>query len=162
MSFAHRFTCQGRLTCTGVHRNYARLRTRARRPRFDPREVQGRPDVNTPSRPPSVTVVTVTSASAITETARLTKREIDRLGRACREREQQRNQRPGAYCALAVSNCSAISRARCSGATTRANGPKLRIQLRSARSRQTSSVTARPPAAVSSICCDACHSRART
>ena len=39
----------------------------------------------------------------------------------------------------------AISRASAAGATTRANGPKLRIQLWSARSRQTSSVIVTPP-----------------
>ena len=47
------------------------------------------------------------------------------------------------------------------GPAPAANGPKLRIQLWSARSRQTFSVMRRPPGD-SSMACDGCHSRDRT
>src|SRR5207248_1980862 len=68
----------------------------------------------------------------------------DRFGR-CESRRREREQRDqtcptclathDAYLAVASDNCSAISRASVSGEMTRAKGPKLRIQLWSARSR---------------------------
>jgi hypothetical protein len=58
------------------------------------------------------------------------------------------------YCAPASSICSAMVWARCSGERTRANGPKLRIQLCSERSTQTSSVMRKPPPLTGSVLCD--------
>src|SRR6267378_6249083 len=48
------------------------------------------------------------------------------------------------------------------GASTRADAPQPRIQLRSARSLQTSSVNTTPPSALSRSDCEGCHTRART
>src|SRR5258705_13823490 len=48
------------------------------------------------------------------------------------------------------------------GASTRADAPQPRIQLRSARSLQTSSVSTTPPSGVSRSDCDGCQTRART
>src|SRR3954464_9045324 len=66
------------------------------------------------------------------------------------------------YWARASLNRSAIVRTRLSGETTRAKGPKLRIQLSSARSRHTSRVIAMPPASASRTRCEGCQVRART
>ena len=54
-----------------------------------------------------------------------------------------------------------MSVASASGASTRAEAPQPRIQLRSAMSLQTSSVSRTPPSGVSRSVCDGCHTRAR-